>query len=37
MIFPSLEGRPIIPNVRRLIDVCRRRGVPVVCYRQLLG
>ena len=25
-----LEGRQIIPNVRRLIDVCRRRGVPVV-------
>jgi ureidoacrylate peracid hydrolase len=24
------EGRQIIPNVRRLIDVCRRRGVPVV-------
>ena len=24
------QGRPIIPNVRRLIDTCREKGVPVV-------
>jgi ureidoacrylate peracid hydrolase len=24
------QGRQIIPNLRRLIDVCRRKGVPVV-------
>jgi nicotinamidase-related amidase len=24
------EGRQIVPNVRRLVDVCRRKGVPVV-------
>ncbi len=24
------EGRPIVPNIRRLIDVCRQQGVPVI-------